>query len=163
MLDCESDLTCLFTMLRQFYKGQTKKHKRSPILRIKTRPIEYMVANELKANTETNVSSQEIITAIRVLLRARPRRSTENARKRILKDERKEKFRWMKAPHEILSMLNQSETMTNLNMNIEEENLQNFLSNSANLYLINHFDKSSDQIDERIKRAIEIISELALE
>jgi len=89
LLDCEADLTSLLTGLRQFYKGQAIKFKRSPILRINSRPIEHMVANELTAKSETKVSIQEINTAIRVLFRARPSRSIEEAKKRIIKDERK--------------------------------------------------------------------------
>ena len=66
----------------------------------------------------------------------------------------------MKAPHEFLSMLNQCETMTNLTINIEEQDLQLFLSNDANLYLIDYFAKQSGQVDDSIQRAIDIICEI---
>jgi len=67
----------------------------------------------------------------------------------------------MKAPHEFLSMLNQCETMTNLTINIEEQDLQLFLSNDANLYLIDYFAKQSGQVDDSIQRAIDIICEMS--
>ena len=67
----------------------------------------------------------------------------------------------MKAPHEFLSMLNQCETMINLTINVEEQDLQLFLSNDANLYLIDYFAKQSGQVDDSIQRAIDIICEMS--
>ena len=76
--------------------------------------IEDMVSKDLKTKLNTIISAKDVATAIRVLLRVKPNRSTEVSKKRLLKDFRKQKPRVLMHPHEILKIFDLAENMSNL-------------------------------------------------
>ena len=111
---------------------------------VKSTAIEGFVKKVLIPNATTPLNSKQICIAVRVLLRAKPTKSLEMNKRRVIKDERKQKHRFMMAPHEFLHMVNQTENMCNLSSHCSSENLEEFLRHKANIYLVNYFDKNKD-------------------
>ena len=82
--------------------------------KVQPKGIEEMVSRVLKTNVNTRISAKDVATAIRVLLRVKPNRSTEVAKKRLLKDYRKQKPRVLMHPHEFLKIFDLTENMSEL-------------------------------------------------
>ena len=129
----------MFTLMRLFYKNLLKKFISSPQLIVKSRAVEGFVSKVLITELSTDLSRKDLSIAVRVLLRATTKRSVEMNKRRVIKDERKQKHRFLLAPHEFLHMINQAENMSNLTRTVSEGSLEDFLRSKANIYLVNYF------------------------